>query len=1206
MHFPQGDYVSPGFATVKPDQAFPHLISGTPETCPWGYAQPQVTHNWYGDERWQRVGFLSRDEAMILHNTALQFSGQQSLEVGCWLGWGTCHLALAGVEVDAIDPMLARPEVRQSINESLKLAGIAERVHLVAGSSPQAIQSLAVAKQRTWSLIVVDGNSMAPAPLQDAIACEQVAAADALILFNNLISPDVAQGLDYLRQRGWNTLIYQTMHLMGVAWRGQVEPVHHQPDPSIDWQLPSHLTYYSVSTGDARSGEPQPGDAPDGSPNLPSDWPAHVEDMGERADPSGGAWAIAQHYTYRGVPCPVHPLDFTLYPLVVWDLKPRTVLLFGDQSGGMALWFGDLLLNFAIDSQVYAFADIQVTGLAHPRISWNASSATHLDQALSSTLLAQLPHPWLVLEQYEQEGATPNVLEFFHPHLHPGDLVIVAGTPDPTLQTARYQAIQTWLARQPGAYQRDRRYCDFFGTNQSSLPGGFLRKVQMTPPPPTPAPITSPQTSLLEQLLAHIHRAKVPTPTAINANLDPQQLRQQFQTGQKAYQNGDYAGAIAALNSVILYCPDSVRTHQFLSAAHWHQGNLQASIDHYLVAQVAHSLAEGVVGKWVSEQVSKNAPAQPTSPIELIHQIQPHSRLQETQLRSLYQLATQICRDDIPGDFVQIGEDIGAAALLATVIKRHSRVRRSLYLFTTTAAVEFSSEELIQSEGSEAGEFQYHDPLDALCHDLHARGIVVRQLGQFKPISNSVENPTSQNESSVTTPVALAHLVEPNSSAALKELYFAMTPAGIWQIADYARESTEELTEESAQDAGDRIPGTQWPSLIAALEHHCHTSFLLRWVDETAVWWRIQSALEPDADYALNLWRMAQTASRLGRSEESLQALRGALTLMPRLVAAEALLSPASPIPAPPSSPVSPAAAGVRSESPPATGSPEASPNPETSESEVSGSEASKPLGNEFDESTLPSDADGVADYSADYSSDACDLETDPDSEVAELLKALGIRDLVELDEMIRQFQEEPDAMLVAGQLRRIRQHLAEQCLSMPGDELDWLYPDDLGEIHRMIMASGLRDEPLTQAEQDFRKDNLEFLQDGVAVPGGIQHLLAVMLFIYPHELPTILDVQAIPIWLLTDYLWFMGTPPNAGQEKPVKSFGNHLAQWTQYMAEQVQAHNQEGDPAQEFWQQVAIAFTDLTDFSPIETELDQWPGLATQREAIAQVASDT
>lgn len=252
---PDGDYVSPGLEIVRPDAAFPNMIVGDPKACPWQYLRREISHNWYVDRRNSIVGFLSRDEAHILYNTALQFSGKRALEIGCWMGWSACHLALAGVELDVVDPLLERSQFYQSVSQSLEAVGVIDRVNLVPGYSPQRVEELAQQEQRIWSLIFIDGNHESPGPLEDAIACEPYAATDAAILFHDLASPDVAEGLDYFKQRGWHTLIYQTMQIMGIAWRGNVQPIVHQPDPSISWQLPEHLQDYEVSGLSQPSGE---------------------------------------------------------------------------------------------------------------------------------------------------------------------------------------------------------------------------------------------------------------------------------------------------------------------------------------------------------------------------------------------------------------------------------------------------------------------------------------------------------------------------------------------------------------------------------------------------------------------------------------------------------------------------------------------------------------------------------------------------------------------------------------------------------------------------------------------------------------------------------------------------------------------------------------------------------------------------------------
>ena len=76
--------------------------------------------------------------------------------------------------------------------------------------------------------------------------CAAHAEDDALILFHDLAAPAVGEALDGLRDRGWRTVIYHTMQIMGAAWRGSVAPVTHTPDPTVAWWLPEHLQRHTV------------------------------------------------------------------------------------------------------------------------------------------------------------------------------------------------------------------------------------------------------------------------------------------------------------------------------------------------------------------------------------------------------------------------------------------------------------------------------------------------------------------------------------------------------------------------------------------------------------------------------------------------------------------------------------------------------------------------------------------------------------------------------------------------------------------------------------------------------------------------------------------------------------------------------------------------------------------------------------------------
>jgi predicted O-methyltransferase YrrM len=241
---PAGDYVAPGLLRVSADGHFPNMIVGNPLGNAWPYLRQGSPHNWYVDRRNPTIGFVSRDEAHILFNTALRFEGMQALEIGCFLGFSTCHLALGGVQLDVIDPVLRDADVMTSVAQSLISAGVMDNCRLIPDVSPAAIERLGEREGRRWSLAFIDGDHEREAPRCDAEVCERFLKPDALVLFHDLLSPHVAAGFRLFRERGWKTRLYRTSQIMGVAWRGGVEPVEHVPDPTLPPDLPPHLAQW--------------------------------------------------------------------------------------------------------------------------------------------------------------------------------------------------------------------------------------------------------------------------------------------------------------------------------------------------------------------------------------------------------------------------------------------------------------------------------------------------------------------------------------------------------------------------------------------------------------------------------------------------------------------------------------------------------------------------------------------------------------------------------------------------------------------------------------------------------------------------------------------------------------------------------------------------------------------------------------------------
>jgi hypothetical protein len=134
-----------------------------------------------------------------------------------------------------------------SVRRSFDAAGVLDAITFHTGFSPAAVDALGSESGKKWSLILVDGDHEGDAPRLDAEAAIRHAADTAMVLFHDLASPHVAAGLDTMRNAGWRTMVYQTMQIMGVAWRGSIEPPTHTPDPNLFWTLPRHLAGYHVS-----------------------------------------------------------------------------------------------------------------------------------------------------------------------------------------------------------------------------------------------------------------------------------------------------------------------------------------------------------------------------------------------------------------------------------------------------------------------------------------------------------------------------------------------------------------------------------------------------------------------------------------------------------------------------------------------------------------------------------------------------------------------------------------------------------------------------------------------------------------------------------------------------------------------------------------------------------------------------------------------
>ncbi|MBY0339029.1 MAG: hypothetical protein K2X11_20620 [Acetobacteraceae bacterium] len=212
--------------------------------------------------------------------------------------------------------------------------------------------------------------------------------------------------------------------------------------------------------------------------------------------PAEGLLAIQQgvlRYAYRGVTMQKNPLDLALYLRLLWELKPGTVIEIGSNAGGAALWFADQTATFGRAAEVHSVDVVPVRGLAHPKVHFHQGDGRDLGAVFTPAWLATMPRPWLVIEDADHRPETTEaVLEFFAPHLRPGEWIVVEDGIVELFQrehVARHgepwfdygggpaAAIPPFLARHPGRFEIARDYCDFFGRNATWNADGWLRCV---------------------------------------------------------------------------------------------------------------------------------------------------------------------------------------------------------------------------------------------------------------------------------------------------------------------------------------------------------------------------------------------------------------------------------------------------------------------------------------------------------------------------------------------------------------------------------------------------------------------------------------------------------------------------------------------------------------------------------------------------------
>ncbi|AKT40589.1 CmcI family methyltransferase [Chondromyces crocatus] len=219
-------------------------------------------------------------------------------------------------------------------------------------------------------------------------------------------------------------------------------------------------------------------DAADAADAAPSRFVRYL-DRERRCHPSD-VWSVTLTGTYRaghhykGIFNCKTPFDLHLYSLLLWELKPRTIIELGSFHGGSALWFADqlsLLHHGGVVHSFERFAELVSPRAEHPSLTFHRADLNDLT-SLDASLFERLPHPWLVVD--DAHANVCNVLRYLDGFAKEGDYYVIEDiTSD--FKSERYEEIgQTVDALN---YLVDTSYTDNFGYNLTCAPNGWLRKM---------------------------------------------------------------------------------------------------------------------------------------------------------------------------------------------------------------------------------------------------------------------------------------------------------------------------------------------------------------------------------------------------------------------------------------------------------------------------------------------------------------------------------------------------------------------------------------------------------------------------------------------------------------------------------------------------------------------------------------------------------
>ena len=177
-------------------------------------------------------------------------------------------------------------------------------------------------------------------------------------------------------------------------------------------------------------------------------------------------------FKWKGLTLMKDPMTLTIYQQLINDILPSTIIEFGSYDGGSALWMYDVCKSLNLRTKVITI-DINKENFKCDNkeiIFFNLDVNNIVDFFnLNNSFFKNLQKPIIAIEDCHVN--VKQVCTQVDKFLTTGDYLVV----EDTIDYNKHQTMLDFLDENPN-YIVDRKYCDFWGTNNSWNINSFLIK----------------------------------------------------------------------------------------------------------------------------------------------------------------------------------------------------------------------------------------------------------------------------------------------------------------------------------------------------------------------------------------------------------------------------------------------------------------------------------------------------------------------------------------------------------------------------------------------------------------------------------------------------------------------------------------------------------------------------------------------------------